>query len=387
MVEALSSECGLPLRVILMVQVDSLSVSENGFIPVFPDGFVALSLECGGHLCRATFITDFELLCGALTRGGFLQFNAAAFDGQVKVIVPCARVTTRLGTGTGRHVGDAELDERISQLGWFAGAENDAYLWEADAEGGDELYEGAVIEEQIWIRRVLVVACIGAHAWEGDRERCLPAMLVKVLKVRGESHGFFFPWSETKEGSDAYAAEATRVGALRAGHAPFEFFLRAGSVKLGVDVLHIGLLVHDETFAAVVYDFLVLVVFHRADLDGDGGDERFDGVDTFLQVAIGYKFRVLARDEENVSEAERVQVLGLGDYLLHGERGAENGIVPREAAVGTVVDALVGNIEWREETHRLAEMPAGDALGFGGHGLELLIAGGGDQSLKLLQER
>ncbi len=93
-------------------------------------------------------------------------------------------------------------------------------------------------------------------------------------------------------------------------------------MELGVGITDVGFLVNDETFCTVIYELAVLVVFHGAYFDGDGRDEGFNGVYTFLEVSFRDKFRVLASDEEDVSESKAVKVLSLCDDLLDGECGA-----------------------------------------------------------------
>ena len=66
---------------------------------------------------------------------------------------------------------------------------------------------------------------------------------------------------------------------------------------------------------------------------------------------------------------------GFFDDLVHGEGDAHDaGVIPGEAAVGAVIDALVGDVEGGKEAHGAAEIAPGDEAGLAGHGLEL---GGG----------
>ena len=50
----------------------------------------------------------------------------------------------------------------------------------------------------------------------------------------------------------------------------------------------------------------------------------------------------------------------LAHHLVESERDAENRIVAREAAVGTIVDALVAEIKRREQPDDPSEAPPGD---------------------------
>ena len=77
----------------------------------------------------------------------------------------------------------------------------------------------------------------------------------------------------------------------------------------------------------------------------------------------------------------------LGDDLIHGKGGAQDGVIPGEAAVAAVVDTLVGYIERGKEPHGLAKVPAGDCPAMGRHGFELLTRLGREKLLKFAQQR
>lgn len=232
-----------------------------------------------------------------------------------------------------------------------------------------------------------VVAGVGAEAREGDGELGLPTAAGEVFEVSGEGAGFGAPVGEAEEGADPDAPEAAGVGALGAVEAPSEVFLGSGGVELGVGFAVVGFLIDDEAFRAAGDEFGVLVVLHRAHLDGEGGDEGGEAAQAFLEVSVGDELRVLAGDEEEIAEAESVQVAGLGGDLGGGEGGAQDRVVARETAVAAIVDALVGEIERREEAHGAAEMTAGEGGAAPGEPFE---AGGrlrGEECLEALQER
>ena len=192
---------------------------------------------------------------------------------------------------------DTQGQEGVAQGGWLAGADDESYLREADSECDEELDKLSVVEKELGVRLILVVSSVGTHPGEGDVERGFPAMFVKILEVGCQGESFSFPVGQAKEGTDADSAESSRVGAFRAFESPVEVFLRSCGVELGVGFAVIRFLIDDESFGAVVDEFSVLIVFQWAYLDGDGGDEGFNGIDTGLEVAFGDELRVFSGDE------------------------------------------------------------------------------------------
>lgn len=59
---------------------------EDGGVPVFPDGVEAEGAEAVGDGGWATLIGDAELAFGAGLIGFVVEFDAAAFDGEVEVV-------------------------------------------------------------------------------------------------------------------------------------------------------------------------------------------------------------------------------------------------------------------------------------------------------------
>lgn len=82
---------------------------EDGFVPIFPDGFVALGLEELGYGGWGAGVVDGELLGGFLAGFYFFffEFYAFAFYCEVEVIVSGAGVAAGFCLRACGHVGDA----------------------------------------------------------------------------------------------------------------------------------------------------------------------------------------------------------------------------------------------------------------------------------------
>jgi hypothetical protein len=143
-----------------------------------------------------------------------------------------------------------------------------------------------------------------------------------------------------------------------------------------VGFLMIGFLINDETFGSVVDQFPVLVVLHRANFDSDRRNECFEGIDALLKVAVRDEFRVLARDEEDISKAQIVKMFGLGDDLGDAESGAKNWVIPGKSAILAVIHTLVREVERGKKSHRFAKVPTRQGLTLTGHAFELSVGAG-----------
>ena len=149
-----------------------------------------------------------------LRRGGLL--------GAVQVVAASPGVATGVGGAAGGHVGGSESHHIVTEFGGLAGGNHNAGGGEAKSGRRDQLHELTVAEVAIGVGSVLVVAGVGSHAGEGDRELGFPAMLVQVFEVGREGEGFGAPVGKAKEGADTDTAEASAVGAFRAFQAPVE---------------------------------------------------------------------------------------------------------------------------------------------------------------------
>ena len=107
-------------------------------------------------------------------------------------------------------------------------------------------------------------------------------MPVKIFQVRGERQRLVFPICQAEQRANPDAPESARVGALRAIQPPVEILLRPRGVERLISFAVVGFLIHDQPFCAVVDEFRVLIVLHRANLKRQGGKKRDQRVEAFL---------------------------------------------------------------------------------------------------------
>ncbi len=95
---------------------------------------------------------------------------------------------------------------------------------------------------------------------------------------------------------------------------------------------------------------------------------------------------MLASHEQDVSKPKIIEMARLSDDLRDGERGSEDGVIPRESAVGAVVHAFIRNVEWREQTHGFPKVLQRQGLTLLCHRLQLFIISRRDEVFKFPQE-
>ena len=77
--------------------------------------------------------------------------------------------------------------------------------------------------------------------------------------------------------------------------------------------------------------------------------------DAIVEIIVGNKLRMFARDQQDVAEALRLDCVRLAFHFLQRQGDAQDRVVAREAAVFAIVDALVGKVKRREQADDLAE--------------------------------
>ena len=101
-----------------------------------------------------------------------------------------------------------------------------------------------------------------------------------------------------------------------------------------------------------------------------------------VRVLVGDHAVLISGDEKQVAKAAIGEVSGFGDNLIDGESGAQNRVVSGEPAIAAVIDALVGDVDRREESHRLAEISAGYLNRLLREGFELAWGCGCEEALE-----
>src|SRR6266478_254926 len=71
---------------------------------------------------------------------------------------------------------------------------------------------------------------------------------------------------------------------------------------------------------------------------------------------------MLSRNKQQVAKSQIQERLRLAPDFVHSQRHTQNGIVPRKAAIATLIDALVREIQGGKQTHDPAESLPGDLI-------------------------
>src|SRR5262245_30795200 len=127
-------------------------------------------------------------------------------------------------------------------------------------------------------------------------------------------------------------------------------------MHFGIDSAIVGLLIHNESFRASLHNWHVIFHIHRAHLDRDGRKIRRERAYAFSQITVAYKFWMFAGHQENLSKPLAREMPPFGDHFVHIKRNAKDWIVAGEPAIPAVVDAFVGQIKRRKETHRTSKI-------------------------------
>ena len=182
-----------------------------------------------------------------------------------------------------------------------------------------------------------------------------PAVAKQVVGVSGDTDGFIPPIAEAVESTDAETAKAGCVGAFGSFETPIEIAFGSGGVHVGVNRAIVSFLVDDETFSAGCDDGTIFGSFHRPNFQRDAWDLAMESAYAIGHVVGGDKFRMFARDQEDIAEALGEQFAALVKDFIDGERDAQDRIIAREAAVFAIVNAFVGEVERSKQTNDFAE--------------------------------
>src|SRR6185295_2045314 len=140
-----------------------------------------------------------------------------------------------------------------------------------------------------------------------------------------------------------------------------------------------------QSVCACLHDRAILVGFHGADLQRDAGKFVVQSADTFSEVTTRDKLRVFSGHKQDVSEALSFKGACFPQYVVHGQRDAQNRIIARKAAILAVVDALVGEIERRKQADDFTEALLREGVRFLADGLKQFASRGRNQVRKVRQ--
>jgi iodotyrosine deiodinase len=105
------------------------------------------------------------------------------------------------------------------------------------------------------------------------------------------------------------------------------------------------------------------------------------------QVILANKFRMFARDEENLAKPFLREMPSFRAHLFESERHAQDPIIPGKTAVTAIVNTFVRKIERREEAHGASEILQSESVRALRHLFQGGVRRGRKQRFEALQER
>jgi len=294
------------------------------------------------HLVEAAQVAELELLAF-----GYLHLGITAFG-----------VAADLDAAAGIDLGHAHGDGLAPQGGRFAGGENQAGIGHRQAQDGDDAQHLVVADLPA---RIDLHAGGRTQAWEGDGVRTAAVAVAQVGGVGDQTQHLEAPVVEAEQGAQADVIAARAHRSAEPGQAPAVVGLaRPGRMQAGVGRVVIGLLEDLPGADACRLDRAVAGLVHRGGVDVDPADlavaalhavDRADALSNEVGIVVG----MLAVDQDQALVPLILQGLDLMDEFLLIEGPADRRAVGRaEAAVGTVVHALVADVERREQDDAVA---------------------------------
>ncbi len=96
---------------------------------------------------------------------------------------------------------------------------------------------------------------------------------------------------------------------------------------------------------------------------------------------------MFAGDEENVAKAFLGQVPAFRCNLIETQGDSQDRVIPGEAAITAIIDALVRKIERREQPHRATEVFQGQRMRFLRQRFQFRVRFGRNQRLEAAENR
>ena len=131
----------------------------------------------------------------------------------------------------------------------------------------------------------------------------LPAIPQQIIRVRRHADGLVPPVGQSVKRADAEPAETGGVGALRRFEPPVEIPLRPGGVHVRINFAVVSFLINHQPVRARRDERTIIRRFHRPDFERNARPVGVQRGDAVAQIIVRDKFRMFARDEQDVAEA------------------------------------------------------------------------------------
>ena len=219
---------------------------------------------------------------------------------------------------------------------------------------------------------------------EGDAEAAPPMLAFEPAEVERREEAFRAPILEAEQRAEADLMDARGADAVGGVEAVGEVRLPALRVVDVVGLAVVRLLVDEHGVQAVAAELGVVRGLHRLNLEGERREVRAEQVEGLDEVGDLHLVR-LARQDQQVVEAQLLEGPGLAEDLAGVQRAPRDLVARGEAAVGADVLALVGEVSRCEELHRATVAADRALMAQAGHPFQMRGRRRRDQRLEVLE--
>ena len=268
-------------------------------------------------------------------------------------------IAANAGAGSAADLADADVQRTRADFLVLAGGDDHAGVWHSDADAGDDLDEGIVVDavvEFVWIDVVGVF-----HAWHADGVWADAVDGFQMFGVHQQAGEFVAIELKPEEHAQANVVDAAFHGAVHRFGVPCVVVLWPGWMELLVAFLVVGFLEEDVGTDASVLEHLVFFNSRGSDVDVDTTNHAIvmggiiNGVDAFEDILDRIVHRIFACFDGQTLVTHVFQGAHFGSDFFLGQLLAGDVLVLGVVwAVNAAIDAVVGQVQRREHDDAVA---------------------------------
>ena len=260
-------------------------------------------------------------------------------------------ISTRLGSRSRAHAGHSQRNHSIAQPSALSSRKRDPGVRQKHSQRAHQSNEITIRNRMRWAdgerRRT--------KPGKRDRYHRAPRFPHQVPRMGGKVYRFHAPVCKPKKCPDSQSSKPGAGAAFRRFQPPLEVPLFPCQMDPGIGLSVISLLINDQSVASGANPHPINFFTLRLNLHRKAGKPRSKPPDDVLHIRRGDLARMLAGDQQEMTESLRRENFGLCLDLLDMKSPAFDRVRPGEAAIRTSLHAFIRKVERRKELDRASE--------------------------------